>query len=240
MKSRRAADAGDRGSTEDHHAADERGEHRRYDRRARRVIGAWRIDFSMCDRRLSSVSLDEVRTVRVRADRREAGDGPGREGLRAPERDAEIGENDRDQPQTRMQPRTRAESGLTCSGRGRCGVVHGRRFFPAGLGRRQPIRLPSEWQPLHCREIGEGGRRCSAHRSVTEACGARSAPPRRPPPSDISLPWHHATAPERAAPSPPRPRARRRWRGPWSSRTPPTGRRRTASRASSCRTPGSR
>ncbi len=104
MEGRRAADAGDTGPTEDRHVDGEIRGHGRNDRRSGRTIGARRIDFSMRDRRLSPVSLNEVGTLRVRPDRREPDDGPGRQGLGAAERDPEIGENDRDQSQTRMPP----------------------------------------------------------------------------------------------------------------------------------------
>jgi hypothetical protein len=104
VESRRAADAGDIGPTEDRHVDGEIRGHGRDDRRSCRTIGTRRIDFSMRDRRLSPVSLNEVGTLRVCPDRRQPDDGPGRHGLHAAERDAEIGENDRDQSQTRMPP----------------------------------------------------------------------------------------------------------------------------------------
>lgn len=104
MKGRCAADAGDIGPTEDRHAGGEIRGHGRDDRRPCRTIGARRIYFSMRDRRLSPVSLNEVGTLRVRPDRREPDEGPGRQCLHAAEREAEIGENDRDQSQTRMPP----------------------------------------------------------------------------------------------------------------------------------------
>lgn len=104
MESRRAADAGDTGPTEDRHAGGEIRGRGGSDRRSCRTIGTRRIDFSMRDRRLSPVSLNEVGTLRACPGRREPDDGPGRQCLHAAEREAEIGENDRDQSQTRMPP----------------------------------------------------------------------------------------------------------------------------------------